>query len=92
MAQHREALDAESQRGRELGQRLRGPLAAGQAVDHEPDLVAAGDLLAGEINDVSPQSAERRAQHMQDPQSAVGVVGTGAHGACLLPTLKKSVP
>ena len=43
--------------------------AAGRAVDNKADAMAAFDLRVRQIDDVPEQSAERRAQHMQDLQA-----------------------
>ena len=59
-------MNAEHEAGRDLRQRRRGAFAAGQAVGDNADMVAAVGLPVGEVQDVTEDSADRRAHRMQD--------------------------
>src|SRR5690242_12816409 len=50
----------------DVGQRLVGALASGQAVGDDPDLMTALGLAIGEIEDVTKNAANRRAHRVQD--------------------------
>ena len=69
LAQHRQAQDAELEHRLERGEVLGGALAAGQRIGDEADRMAARHLLAGQVDDVPEQAAERGPQHVQDAQS-----------------------
>ena len=45
-------------------------VAARLAVEKQADVVAARDLLGGQVDDMAKQSAQRRPEHMQDAQLA----------------------
>ena len=67
LAVHGDARKPERQRRLELPQRLLGAGAAGHAVgDDQPDIMAARDLLAREIEHMAEQAADRRTEHVQD--------------------------
>jgi hypothetical protein len=57
------------------GQLRFGDLPAGQRVRDNPNRVTARDLLAGEVLHVAKQTADRRAEHMQDAQRRVCALG-----------------
>src|SRR5262249_14447488 len=50
----------------DLGQRLIGALASGQAVGDDPDLMPAVGLAVGEIEDVTKNAANGRTHRVQD--------------------------
>jgi len=54
-------MNAKLEPGRDFGQCGLGALAPGQAVGDEADVVAAVDLSIGEVQDVTEDSADRRA-------------------------------
>jgi hypothetical protein len=54
-------VHAERQPWRELGQRLVGALAAGEAVGENADMMAAIDLAVGEVKDMTNDAADRSA-------------------------------
>ena len=56
-----------------------GARATGVAVSDQPDAVAAGDLLMGQVEHMAEQSANRRAEHVQDVQ---GVIELSEWGDC----------
>src|SRR3954452_9794372 len=60
------AMNAELQARCDLGQRLFGAFAAGQAVGDDADVVAAVGLAVGEVEDVAENAANRRAHRVQD--------------------------
>ena len=60
------AGEAERERRRKLGERRVGALAAARRIGDDADLVAARRLAAREVADMPEQSADRRAQHVQD--------------------------
>ena len=68
---HRDAMDAELETGRDLGERRRGALAAGQAVGHDADGVPALGLAVGEVEDVADDAADGRAHRVKDAQRLV---------------------
>ena len=74
-AADREPVHAELQPRRELGQRLVGALAAGEAVGEDADMMAAIDLAVGEVEDVAEDAADRRAHGVQDAKRLVGEGG-----------------
>ena len=63
---HRHAAEPERQLVRQLRERRVRPRAAAAGIGNHADAVAARDLSTREIDDVPEQSADRRAQHMQD--------------------------
>ncbi len=65
-AGNRNALDAEREPRRKFGENSVGARAAGRAVDDQADAMAALDLALRDIHHVPEQSAERRAQNMQN--------------------------
>jgi hypothetical protein len=67
---HRQALKAEREPRREFGQDLFGARPAGRAIGDEADAVAARDLAAGEIEDMAEQTADRRAENVDDVQGS----------------------
>ncbi len=70
-------MHAELQARCDLGQRLFGALAAGQAVGDDADMMAAVGLAVGEVEDVAKDAADGRAHRVQDTKRLV--VGHG-HG------------
>ena len=66
LAGDRHAFQSEREVRGELGEHGLGTLAAGHAVDDEPDAMAAFGLTAGDIEDMTEQAAERRAQNVHD--------------------------
>ena len=60
------AMHAKLQARCDLGQRLLGALAAGQAVGDDTDMVAAIGLAVGEVEDVAKDAANGRAHRVQD--------------------------
>ena len=78
---NRDAVNAELQARRDLGERLACAFAAGQAVGDDADFMAAVGLSVGEIEDVTKDAADRRARRVQDTKGTVG----GGHGQRSLP-------
>ena len=70
-----EALNAELEAGGDFLQRRLGAFAAGQAVGDNADMVAALGLSVGEVQDVTEDSADRRAHRVQDTKRLVRVSG-----------------
>src|SRR5262245_22637478 len=62
------AIDAELHARRDLGQRLVGALAAGQAVGDDPDVMALLGLAVGQIKDVPDNAADGSARRVQDAE------------------------
>ena len=58
--------NAKFEAGRDFLKRCLGAFAAGQAVGDNADMVAAVGLSVGEVQDVTEDSADRRAHRMQD--------------------------
>src|SRR3984957_5312203 len=71
LAVNGETVDAELEAGRDLLQRRLGALAAGQAVGDDDDMVAAVGLSVGEVQDVTKDSADRRAHRVQDTKRLI---------------------
>ena len=65
---HRDAAEAERERGLDQPQRVIGARPAGAQIGDQSDPVAARDLLAAEIEHMAKQAADRRAEHVQDIQ------------------------
>ncbi len=63
------AQNAKSKPRREIGKNSIGVCAARRRVDDKADTVAALDLTPRDVNDVAEETAERRAQHMEDLQA-----------------------
>jgi hypothetical protein len=61
-----ETMNAKLEARRDLRQRSLGAFAAGQAVGNDADMVAAVGLAVGEVQDVTEDSADRRARRVQD--------------------------
>jgi hypothetical protein len=68
MAAHGQTRETERELRGKLGENRLGPRAAGVRVGNDSDLMAAHGLAAGEIDDMSEQAADRRAQDMKDSQ------------------------
>jgi len=51
---------------RDRGKRCIGALSSGEAVAHNSDMVAAGGLSVGDIENVTNNAADGRARHMHD--------------------------
>jgi hypothetical protein len=66
-----DAVHAESKARGDFGKRRVGALAAGEAVGDDPDLVAAVGLAVGEVEDVTEDSADRRAHCVQDAKRLI---------------------
>jgi hypothetical protein len=64
-------MDAELEPGRDCSQRGFGAFAAGKAVRDDADMVAAVGLAVGEVEDVTEDSADRRANRVQDAKRLV---------------------
>jgi hypothetical protein len=64
-------MNAKREPGRDFRQRGLGTLAAGQAVGDNADVVAAVDLAVGEVEDVTEDSADRRANRVQDTKRLI---------------------
>jgi hypothetical protein len=62
---------AQLEAGRNLGQGCLGPLAAGEAVGDDADMVAALGLSIGEIQDVAEDSPDRRPHRMQNSKRLI---------------------
>jgi hypothetical protein len=67
--------NAELEAGRDLGQRRLGAFAAGEAVRDDADMVAAIGLTIGNVEDVTEDSADRRANRVQDTKRLIWFVG-----------------
>ena len=63
-------FDAEAKAARNCRERLIDARAEALAVEEHADVVTARRLLAGKIDDMSKQSAERRAEDVYDPEFA----------------------
>src|SRR5665213_1767027 len=72
-----EAMNAKFEPGRDRGQRRFSPFAAGKAVGDEADMVAAVGLAVGQVQDMTEDSANRRANRVED---AKRLIGNGRHG------------
>ena len=66
-----EAPDTELQPRRNLGKGCVGAFAAGQAVGDDADMMAAVGLSIGQIQDVTKDSANGRAHHVQNTKRLV---------------------
>ncbi len=66
-----QAINAKLHARRNLGQRRTGAFPAGETVGDQADLVAALCLAIGEIENVSDDSANRRAHGVQDTERLV---------------------
>ena len=73
MPAHRHAAQPQREMGSERGEGRIGAFAAGRGIRHDADLVAARGLRARQIEDVTKQPADGRAQDVQDFQ------GRGPH-------------
>jgi len=67
--------NAELEPGRNLRQRRLGAFAAGQAVGDNADMVAAVSLSIGNVQDVTENSADRRAHRVQDTKRLIDILG-----------------
>ena len=68
-----EAMNAELETRRDLRQRRFGAFAAGQAVGDDADMVAAVGLAVGEVEDMTEDSADRRAHRVQDTKRLIWI-------------------
>jgi hypothetical protein len=66
MPAHRHPRDAERERRHQRGQRRFRPFAAGRRIRHDADAVAGRRLGAHQVDHVTKQSTDRRAEHVQD--------------------------
>ena len=71
LAANGEAMDAELQARRDLGQCGGGAFAAGQAIGDQADVMAALGLAVGEVEDMAEDSANRRAHRVQDTKRLI---------------------
>jgi hypothetical protein len=71
IAANSETVNAKLETGRDLRQRRVGALAAGEAVGDYADVMAAASLSVGEIQDVTDDSADRRAHRVQDTKRLI---------------------
>ena len=71
LAFDRQAVDAELQAWRDLGQRGIGAFAAGEAVGENADLMTAIGLAIGNVDDVTENATDRRAHGVQDAERLV---------------------
>ena len=71
LAANGEAMDAEFEARRDLRQRRLGAFAAGEAVGDDADVMAAIGLAVGEVEDVTEDSADRRAHRVQDAKRLI---------------------
>jgi hypothetical protein len=67
--------NAELEAGRDLRQRRLGAFTAGQAIGDNADMVAAIGLTIGNVQDVTEDSADRRAHCVQDTKRLIWFVG-----------------
>ncbi len=72
LAADRYSVHAELQPRCELGKRLVGAFAAGQAVGENADMMAAIDLAVGDVEDVAENAADRSTHGVQDAKRPVG--------------------
>ena len=70
-AVNRQTMNAELEARRDLLQGRLGAFAAGQAVGDDADMVAAVGLSVGEVEDVTEDSADRRAHRVQDTKRLI---------------------
>ena len=81
VAAHGNAGQAEGERWSKLFQRRFAARSAGVAVGDQTDVVAARDLLAGKVEHVPEEAADRRAKYVQDAQRRHRIVPSGAIAA-----------
>ena len=70
-------MNAELEARRDLRQRRFGALTAGETVGDDADVVAAVGLAVGEIQDMTEDSADRRAHRVQDTKRLIWNRGHG---------------
>jgi hypothetical protein len=75
IAPDRRGFESEAQAARNCRERLIDARGKSVAVEEHADVVATRRLLAGEIDHMSEQSAERRPEDVYDPEFAARVVG-----------------
>ena len=63
---HADPGHPEREGGREFGQHGLGPPSTGGRVSYQAHEMTSRDLLAGQIDNMTPQSTERGAQNMED--------------------------
>jgi hypothetical protein len=68
-------FDAQPKAARNCGERFIDARGKSLAVEEHADVVTARRLLAGKVDDMSKQSAERRTEDVDDPQFAARPVG-----------------
>src|SRR5579883_61346 len=73
------AMHAETQARLDAGEGGRDIIAAKRAVVEKADFVPALGLLGGEIDDMTEQAAERRAEDMDNAQFAAVETADGCH-------------
>jgi hypothetical protein len=66
-----EAMDAQLQARRDLGQRGVGPFAARQAIGNQADVMAAFRLAVGEVEDMTEDSTNGCAHRVQDTKRLI---------------------
>jgi hypothetical protein len=65
------AMNAKREAGRDFLERGLAALAAGQAVGDQADVVATVNLPVGKVQDVTEDSADRRAHRVQDTKRLI---------------------
>src|SRR5436305_4272449 len=83
--------ESECEARTQLLQHAIGLGAAGQGIRDQADFMAAGDLLAREIENVTEKPAKWRAEHMDDPQRSSRASFLLSHCPCpFLPAIGES--
>src|ERR1700694_3355119 len=72
LAANGETVNAKLEPGRDFGQCGLGALPPGQAVGDQANVMATVDLSIGEVQDVTEDSADRRAHRVQDTKRLIG--------------------
>jgi len=71
LAANGKTMNAKPEAGRDFLERGLGALAAGQVVGDQADMVATVNLPVGEVQDVTEDSADRRAHRVQDTKRLI---------------------
>jgi hypothetical protein len=69
IAAHGDARQAEGEAGTQAFKKLRGTGSTGRGIAQDADLVAAFDLAAGQVEDMTEQAADRRPEDVQDAKA-----------------------
>ena len=72
VAMHRNPGHAQFHDGRQFAEHLRRPVPTGEGIGDEPNGVTAFGETARQIDDMAEQPTQRRAQHVQNSEFAVG--------------------